>query len=399
MSSGSTSDMAFVGSWRAHQIVAEILSSPQAEQSRIIEVACGADDLLRSRVVRMIASIESATRDETSDFVTPDDPHGTGDLIVSRKVEVSATRETWLGYRRDSRDSRVLIHIFSRRNESFDGVVAGFKACGNPSLENLVQHGMTPGGRAFIAFNRVNGVPIHQYLGIFTTSSLQRGRLFDRVREAVRDANDAGLHHENLTRDSILISEIDGKPFPVIVGMGLQSLSFCASLESSECDRIQVERIVDELESDFDRHETLTGGALVTGLGLHGGACFEGGSASTVLPRAVLASFSNISRQSILGAVLFVTMLLSYLCISSFPVVTSSAGSPTSDSFTRGAKSQGDAHAIRGAAEVSTVEEFEAASQQTSDGIGSWGVRENASLRMTGERRSASAGGGDLSTR
>ena len=146
--SGSSSDGTFVGSWRAHQIVAEILSSPQAEQNQIIEVACGEDAVLRSRVMRMIASIESATGDRSSEFSTSDSLHGTGDLVVRRKLECSATRETWTGHPRDDSSSDLLIHIFSTRSDCLETTVAGFETCQGQSIEQLVSHGKPFGRRA-----------------------------------------------------------------------------------------------------------------------------------------------------------------------------------------------------------------------------------------------------------
>ena len=316
MFSGSTSKGAFADSWRAHQIVAEILSSPQAEQEQIIEVACGDDDPLRSRVRRMIASLDGGTKDVSLQLTSSDSLHGTGDLVVSRKIKFSATCETWAGCRRGNRFSTVLIHVFPRKNESFDSVVAGFENSENSSLEKLVAHGVTPGGRAFVAFNQVNGVPIDEYLDIFTTSSAQRGDLFDRVRDAIDVANGAGLHHGALVKESIVISEIDGKPFPTIVGLGLQSLAFCGLSETTDTDPIVVERILENLEEKFGRSAVLFGGARLSAAALVAPPrlSFGDGIVRTVEPM----------MKPMIKLMVCSVLILTYLCIDISQILQSS---------------------------------------------------------------------------
>lgn len=319
VSSGPTLDGTFVGSWRAHKIVAEVLSSPCAEQDRIIQVACGADPVLLSRVLRIISSIEGANKGIASESVSRREgldsrqlssffPHGTGSLLITRKVEFSATRKTWLGHWRDDPASRVLIHILSRKRESFDGVISGFQACNNSSLEQLVAHGMTRKGRAFVAFNLVNGVPIHEYLEIFTTSSFQRAELFDRIRAAVIQANHAGLHHENLTRNSIMISEIDGKPFPTLVGLGLRSLSFDSGLMQPGGDQLALERILEDLEGDFGQS-----GLPVLGFMMSGSVFRSRRAEACWTSQVPLACSSHLALKALLVALLLVTLFLSTL--------------------------------------------------------------------------------------
>ena len=264
----------------------------------------------------MLASLDGGTKDISLQPASSDSLHGTGDLVVSRKIEFSATRETWIGHSRDNRLSTVLIHIFPRKNESFDSVIAGFENSENSSLEKLVAHGVTPGGRAFVAFNLVNGVSIDEYLDIFTTSSIQRGELFDRVRDAILVANDAGLYHGALVEKSIVISEIDGKPFPIIVGLGLQSLAFSGLSKTTHTDPIILERILKKLEEKFGRPAALFGGAQLSAAALVGTPrlSFGDGIARTFEPMNRLMG-CGLTRQAMLGLMLCSVLILTYLCI------------------------------------------------------------------------------------
>ena len=203
--------------------------------------------------MRMIASVEVAAGDIPSEFQSSDSLHGTGNLVLRRKLECSATRETWSGHLRDDPSSELLVHIFPTRSHFFEATVSAFESYDGPSIEQLVMHGSTPGGRVFLAFNRVNGVSIHQYLAIFATSSGQRRELFDRVHGTITRANAAGLRHDSLTPDSIMISEIDGKPYPTIVGLGLQRLSFPGRFASDDADGLVIDRIIHDLETKFRR--------------------------------------------------------------------------------------------------------------------------------------------------
>ena len=403
MSSGSTSNAAFVGSWRTHQIVAEILSSPQAEQEQIIEVACGDDEPLRTRVRRMIASLDGGAKDISSlQPASSDSLHGTGDLVVSRKIEFSATRETWVGHSRDNRLATVLIHVFPRKNESFDSVIAGFENSKNSSLEKLVAHGVTPGGRAFVAFNLVNGVPIDEYLDIFTTSSFQRGELFDRVRDAILVANDAGLHHGALVKESIVISEIDGKPFPIIVGLGLRSLAFSGLSKPTDTDPIVVERILKKLEEKFGRPAALFGGAQLSTAAL---VCtprlgFGDGIARTFEPMNRLMG-CGLTRQAMLGLMLCSVLILTYLCIDVSQILQSSttrlpnAGSPIAHEIQNGPAQETLAS---GSVRVDLEGEGEGEGI-ISQGPTSKDVQNGATHRITPQRRPASGGTGTLQAR
>ena len=402
--SGSPSDRAFVGSWRAHQIVAEILSSPQAEQEQIIEVACGDDDSLRSRVRRMIASLDGGTKGVSLQPASSDSLHGTGDLVFSRKIEFSATRETWAGHTRDNRSSPLLIHVFSGKNESFDSVIAGFETSQNSSLEKLVAHGVTPGGRAFVAFNQVNGVPIHEYLDIFTTSSTQRRDLFDRVRDAILVANEAGLHHGALVKESIVISEIDGKPFPTIVGLGLQSLAFSGLSNSTETDLVVVEEILKKLEEKFGVSGVLLGRAQLSAaaFGTTPRFSFGDGIVQTVLPimESVITPISRIlTRQAMLGLTFFSLLILTCLGIDSGQIVQSTTPFPpgTGASMVDGIQT-GPAQEIftpgGGSGDVDG-EGDEIISQD----MASKSEKKGATHRITPQRRPASVGTGTLQAR
>ncbi len=348
----------------------------------------------------MIASLESETRDASFQLASSDSLQGTGDLVVSRKIEFSATRETWAGHRRGNRFSTVLIHVFPRKNESFDSVIAGFETCENTSLETLVAHGVTLGGRAFVAFNQVNGVPIDEYLNIFTTSSAQRGQLFDRVRDAIFVANDAGLHHGALAKESILISEIDGKPFPTIVGLGLQSLAFSGISHSIDTDSTVVERILKALEGKFGRSAVLFGGAQLSAaaFGATPRVTFGGGLVRTVEPVIKPMSW-GLTRQAMLGLAFCSFLILTYLCLdlsqifqSHPPHLPSAAASmvhESSNDAVRSSFTSGDA----------SVHVGEGGDEIISQGMTSDREEKGVTHRATPERLPASGGTGTLQVR
>ena len=405
MSSGSSSDGTFVGSWRAHQIVAEILSSPQAEQNQIIEVACGEDSVLRSRVMRMIASIESAAGDMSSEFSPSDSLHGTGDLVLRRKLECSATREVWTGQRRDDVSSDLLIHIFSATNSFLETTVAAFETGRCRSIEQLVSHGATPGGRPFLAFNRVNGVPIQQYLTVFTTSASQRGGLFDRIRDTIVQANASGLHHEALTADSIMISEIDGKPYPTIVGMGIHRLAFPGRPPSHHADRLAIDRILRDLEAKFGAARSskiaclLPSAASCLGPSAAGQPIALGPDSSITgsLISLMRAATSVMSRQTVLSLVLLLLAVLGCFHIDFTSMPTS----------TRSASGEGHPSGVvepsnSGGSPKSSIE-----STHFDDGVGFdatdekslYSTNKNPTSRLTAPRRSTSGGSGVLGIR
>jgi hypothetical protein len=405
--SDSTADETFVGSWRAHQIVSEILSSSHAEQDRIIRVTCGDDALLRSRVLRIISSIEGATSDIASEVASPPDTfkstesalsaqRGFSGLVMIRKVEFSATRETWLASWRDDPSSRVLLHVFTRKSDSFETVVAGFHTRANSHLEHLVAHGLTPGGRAYFVVNVVNGVPIQEYLTIFSTSACQRKELFECVRDAVDRANHAGLHHQNLTRNSILISEIDGKPFPTLVGLGLHSLSFEGGVGDLDCDRVAVKQILEDLEAEFGR---TTAPVFASIMSCPIFECVSGLGEGSIGSRLLSASSNTIIRQTILGVILMIVMSLSFL-FTEFGETSESVTDQFSEEFALDLEKQNGLLGSEGTRLEGDMADSHALVEQGTSRTHSANQKQGtASTRMTIERQSASPGGGELGVR
>ena len=345
----------------------------------------------------MIASLDGGTKDVSFQMASSESLHGTGDLVVSRKIEFSATRETWAGYRRDNRFSTVLIHVFPRKNESFDSVIAGFETSGNSSLEKLVAHGVTPGGRAFVALNQVNGVPIDEYLNIFTTSPAQRGELFDRVRDVIFVANEAGLHHGALVKESIVISEIDGKPFPTIVGLGLQSLAFSGLSKPTDPDPIVVERILKKLEEAFGGAQ-LSAAILCTTPRFS----FGDGIVHTVEPMmkpVIKLMRCDLTRQAMLWLTLCSLLILTYLRIDSTRILQSSTPRLSDAVASMAHEIQSD-FVQEASMSIGVPGDLEGGGDQTiSQGMAPNCEENGATHRFTPQRLPASAGTGILQAR
>jgi non-specific serine/threonine protein kinase/serine/threonine-protein kinase len=101
----------------------------------------------------------------------------------------------------------------------------------HPSIAKVFEAGTTPLGRPYFAMEYVAGVPITTYCDQHRLANRERLQLFIRVCEGIQHAHQKAIIHRDIKPSNVLVTEVDGKPFPKIIDFGVAR---AISMESSE---------------------------------------------------------------------------------------------------------------------------------------------------------------------
>ena len=81
--------------------------------------------------------------------------------------------------------------------------------------------GETPSHSPYFAMEYVDGLPITEFCDVHKLGVRDRLMLFEDVCHAVQHAHSKGLIHRDLKPSNVLVTRIDGKPFPKIIDFGI----------------------------------------------------------------------------------------------------------------------------------------------------------------------------------
>ena len=91
----------------------------------------------------------------------------------------------------------------------------------HPAIAKVFEAGTTPLGRPYFAMEYVAGVPITTYCDQHRLTNRDRLKLFIRVCEGIQHAHQKAIIHRDIKPSNVLVTEVDGKPFPKIIDFGV----------------------------------------------------------------------------------------------------------------------------------------------------------------------------------
>jgi serine/threonine protein kinase/tetratricopeptide (TPR) repeat protein len=91
----------------------------------------------------------------------------------------------------------------------------------HPNVARVLDAGATDAGRPFFVMELVKGPSITRYCDAKRLTVRQRLELFMYVCQAVQHAHQKAILHRDLKPSNILVTEIDGKPVPMVIDFGI----------------------------------------------------------------------------------------------------------------------------------------------------------------------------------
>jgi non-specific serine/threonine protein kinase/serine/threonine-protein kinase len=91
----------------------------------------------------------------------------------------------------------------------------------HPSIARVLDAGATEQGRPYFVMELVHAEPITRYCDRRRLDIPSRLRLLEQVAGAVQHAHQKGVIHRDLKPSNILVTEVDGAPFPKIIDFGI----------------------------------------------------------------------------------------------------------------------------------------------------------------------------------
>src|SRR6516164_1618138 len=109
----------------------------------------------------------------------------------------------------------------------FDAERQALALMDHPNIARVYDGGTTEAGQPFFVMELVRGEPITEYCDRLRLPVRARLELFIAVCQAVQHAHQKGINHRDLKPGNILVAEVDGRPTPksMTLGVGRPSTS------------------------------------------------------------------------------------------------------------------------------------------------------------------------------
>jgi non-specific serine/threonine protein kinase/serine/threonine-protein kinase len=150
-----------------------------------------------------------------------------GRYYLLEKTGEGGMGEVWLAEQREPVRRRVAIKLIKAGMDTRE-VVGRFESerqalalMDHPAIAKVFDAGSTAQGGPYFVMEYVAGVPITTYCDTRKLTVRSRLELFVRVCEGVQHAHQKAIIHRDLKPSNILVSEVDGKPWPRIIDFGV----------------------------------------------------------------------------------------------------------------------------------------------------------------------------------
>jgi serine/threonine-protein kinase len=91
----------------------------------------------------------------------------------------------------------------------------------HPNIARVFDAGASAQGLPYIVMEYVTGIPITEYCDQNRLSIHDRLEVFLPVSQAIHHAHGRGVIHRDIKPSNVLVSEMDGKPFPQVIDFGI----------------------------------------------------------------------------------------------------------------------------------------------------------------------------------
>ncbi len=129
-------------------------------------------------------------------------------------------REVALKVIKAGMDSREIISRFNTERQAL-------ALMDHPNIAGVLDAGATSRGRPFFVMEVVKGPAITKYCDQKRLTVRQRLELFIPICQAVQHAHQKAILHRDLKPSNILVTEVDGKPVPMVIDFGIAKALNC----------------------------------------------------------------------------------------------------------------------------------------------------------------------------
>src|SRR5262249_44283125 len=219
------------------------LEQPAEQREQWLQAACGGDEALRQRVVRLLGAHGGETAEAFDVGLTSSSDAkltvsatlihvGNAGEQIARYKLLQLLGEggfgiVWMAEQQQPVRRRVAVKIIKGGMDTRE-VIARFEAerqalalMDHPNIARVFDAGETEDGRPFVVMELVRGTPITSYCDDPALSVEARLQLFSTVCQAVQHAHQKGIIHRDLKPSNILVSQSDGAPVAKIIDFGI----------------------------------------------------------------------------------------------------------------------------------------------------------------------------------
>lgn len=216
---------------RVRELFGNAIELPQAERRDFVAKSCGVDEALRREVEDLLRSLDDAgtylddptvaapSAEMAGDvlgryrLVEPIGEGGFGAVYRAEQLE-PVRRDVALKIIKLGMDTRQVVARFEMERQTLASM-------DHPSIARVLDAGATPSGRPYFVMELVSGEPITSYCDRHSLPIPDRLALFAQVCLAVQHAHQKGVIHRDLKPSNILVSTIDGRPWPKVIDFGI----------------------------------------------------------------------------------------------------------------------------------------------------------------------------------
>jgi WD40 repeat protein/serine/threonine protein kinase len=203
------------------------------EWPAFLDEACAGDDLLRTRVERLLSarvqlgSFHEAT--EPARAPVPAERAGAriGPYKLMEQIGEGGMGLVFVAEQQEPVRRRVALKVIKPGMDTWQ-VIARFEAerqalalMDHPNIARVLDAGTTESGRPYFVMELVKGVPITQYCDEQRLTPRQRLELCIDVCQAIQHAHQKGIIHRDIKPSNVMISSHDGTPVVKIIDFGV----------------------------------------------------------------------------------------------------------------------------------------------------------------------------------
>jgi serine/threonine protein kinase len=138
-------------------------------------------------------------------------PHG---VVHLAEEDDPVRRRVALKVARAGRDAAAVLARFEEQHRALD-------AATHPGIAKVLGAGRTRDDRPYFVLEWVPGVPVTEHCDRTRLSTRERLELFLEVCAAIQHAHAHGLVHRNLKPSNVLVTDVEGRPRPKVVELGI----------------------------------------------------------------------------------------------------------------------------------------------------------------------------------
>lgn len=215
---------------REQELFHDCLVRPPAQWESYLDAACGADTVLRDRLLRLLAVHSAADKLTLGPLILESikaqteaiGPYrlirvlgegGMGTVYEAEQLE-PVRRRVALKLVKPGMDTREVVARFMTERQAL-------AAMDHPYVAKVFDAGETGTGRPYFVMELVDGIPLLEYCDVHRLSIRKRVELLILICQAVQHAHQKGVLHRDLKPSNVLVSGDPSAPIPKIIDFGI----------------------------------------------------------------------------------------------------------------------------------------------------------------------------------